>query len=269
MRNQVSVQGTISFDDVGTGPPVVLLHAFPLSRAMWAAQIEALQDAYRVIAPDLPGFGGSPGFTGRPSLDRMADAVAELLDELKIGERIVLGGLSMGGYTALAFARRHAGRLRGLILADTKAEADDAEGKANRDRLIAFASRNTARAVLDQMIAKLVGPETMARHPEVVESIRRIAASQTSAGIIGALQAMRDRPDSGPSLPAIAVPTLVVVGEQDAITPPAVAETLAARIPGAKLVRIEGAGHLSNLEKPDRFNAAVRTFLAGLFTGRT
>jgi pimeloyl-ACP methyl ester carboxylesterase len=169
---------------------------------MWAPQIEALQDAYRLIVLDLPGFGGSRGFTGPPSLDRMADTVAELLDELKIGEGIVLGGLSMGGYTALAFSRRHAGRLRGLILADTKAEADDAAGKANRDRLIAFASQNTARAVLDQMLAKLVGSETMAQRPDVVETIRQIAESQTSEGIIGALKAMRDRPDSGPSLSA-------------------------------------------------------------------
>ncbi len=242
MRNQVSAQGTMSFDDVGAGHPVVLLHAFPLARTMWAPQIEALQDACLLIVPDLPGFGGSRGFTEAPSLDRMADAVAELLDELKVNERVVLGGLSMGGYTALAFVRRHAGRLRGLILADTKAEADDAAGKANRDRLIAFASQNSPRAVLEQMLAKLVGPETMAKRPEVVESIRQIAEGQTSEGIIGALQAMRDRPDSGPSLSAIRVPTLVVVGEQDALTPLAVAESLAARIRGAKLVAHRGGG---------------------------
>jgi pimeloyl-ACP methyl ester carboxylesterase len=229
---------------------------------MWAPQLDALQDSYRVIAPDLRGFGGSAAFTETPSLDRMADDVAELLDELKIRERVVLGGLSMGGYTALAFARRHADRLRGLILADTKAEADDAEGKANRDRLIAFAGQHTARDVLDQMLAKLVGPATMTQRPEVVESLRQIAANQTSAGIIGALQAMRDRPDSGPSLAAIAVPTLVIVGEQDILTPPSLAESLAARIRGAKLVRIAGAGHLSNMENPAEFNAAVRTFLA-------
>jgi pimeloyl-ACP methyl ester carboxylesterase len=229
---------------------------------MWAPQLAALQDSYRVIAPDLRGFGGSVGFTETPSLDRMADDVAELLDELKIRERIVLGGLSMGGYTALAFARRHADRLRGLILADTKAEADDAEGKANRDRLIAFAAQHTARDVLEQMLAKLVGPATMAKHSEVVESLRQIAANQTSAGVIGALQAMRDRPDSGPSLAAIAVPTLVIVGEQDTLTPPSLAESLTARIRGAKLVRIAGAGHVSNMENPAEFNAAGRAFLA-------
>jgi pimeloyl-ACP methyl ester carboxylesterase len=244
--------------------PVVLLHAFPLSRAMWAPQIAALQDCYRLITPDLRGFSGSAGFTDTPSLDRMADDVAQLLDDLQVRERIVLGGLSMGGYTALAFARQHADRLRGLILADTKAEADDAEGKANRDRLIAFAGQHSAGDVLEQMLPKLLAPATMAQRPEVVASLRQIAARQTSAGIIGALQAMRERPDSGPSLAAIAVPTLVIVGEQDILTPPPLSESLAARIRGAKLVHIAGAGHLANLEKPDEFNAAVRAFLAGL-----
>ncbi|HWG47426.1 MAG TPA: alpha/beta fold hydrolase [Gemmataceae bacterium] len=266
MNTEISTQ-TISYDESGSGPAIVLLHAFPLSRSMWASQMEALQGAYRVIAPDLRGFGGSKGFDEPPSLDQVADDVAGLLDELKISERIVLGGLSMGGYAALAFARRHAGRLRGLILADTKAEADDTEGKANRERSIAFAGQNTARAVLDQMLPKLLAPETMAAHPEVLDVLRHIATDQTPAAIIGALRAMRDRPDSGPSLSAIAVPTLVIVGEKDALTPPALAETLAARIRGAKLMRIAGAGHLSNLEKPELFNAAVRSFLQELATG--
>ncbi len=187
MKTEISAQ-TISYDESGMGPPVLLLHAFPLSRSMWASQMEALQDAYRVIAPDLRGFGGSKGFDDPPSLDQVADDVAGLLDELKIKERIVLGGLSMGGYAALAFARRHAGRLRGLILADTKAEADDAEGKANRDRLIAFASQNTARAVLDQMLPKLLPAETLTAHPEVIDLLRHIATDQTPAAIIGALR---------------------------------------------------------------------------------
>jgi 3-oxoadipate enol-lactonase len=264
MINQVTADGTITYDDVGSGPVVVLLHAYPLSRLMWKPQLDALQDSFRILAPDLRGFGGSSGFTGTPSLDQVADDVARLLDELKIGGPVVLGGLSMGGYAAFAFVRRHEARLRGLILADTKAEADDAEGKANRQRVIAFAGQNTARAVLDQMLAKLVGAETLARRSLVVEDVRQIAAQQTSAGIIGAQQAMRDRPDSGPTLDGINVPTLILVGEQDTLTPPAQAEKMAARIRGARLVKIEGAGHLSNLERPDRFNAAVRSFLQEL-----
>jgi pimeloyl-ACP methyl ester carboxylesterase len=264
VRDQVSSKGTTSFDDLGSGSPVILLHAFPLSRAMWAPQIEALQDSYRVIAPDLRGFGGSQGFTETPSLDRMADDVAELLDELQVRERVVLGGLSMGGYTAFAFARRHADRLRGLILADTKAEPDDDAAKAYRARMIAFAAEHSALDVLEQLLDKLVCPETMTRRPEVVATVRHIAASQSSAAIIGSMQAMRGRPDSRLSLAAIAVPTLVVVGENDTFTPPALSETLASGIRGAKLVRIPGAGHFSNLENPVEFNAAVRSFLQAL-----
>jgi pimeloyl-ACP methyl ester carboxylesterase len=264
MTNQTSSDGTTTFDDAGAGPPVVLLHAFPLSRAMWRPQVEALRDAYRVIAPDLRGFGGSAGFVGTPSVEQMADDVAALLTDLQVRAPVVLGGLSMGGYVALAFARRHPDRLRALILADTRAEADDAEGRANREKTIAFARDNPARAVIDQMLPRLVSPETAARRPEVLEEVRTIASAQAGAGIVAALQALRDRPDASPSLGAITVPTLVLVGADDALTPPARAEALAAAIRGARLVTIPGAGHLSNLEQPEHFNAALRSFLQAL-----
>ena len=258
---QVSADGTVSFADVGSGPAVVLLHAFPLAGAMWRPQVEALKDAYRVITPDLPGFGGSVALTGAPSVEAMADAVARLLDELRLPGPVALGGLSMGGYVALAFARRHAARLRALILADTRAEPDDEAGRANRDRLITFAADNPAGAVLEQMLPKLVSARTLAQRPEVVAEVRAIAQAQAPAGIIGALRGLRDRPDAGPALGAIAVPTLVLVGSDDALTPPSMAEKLARGIPGARLVTIEGAGHLSNLERPEAFNAALRYFL--------
>jgi len=194
----------------------------------------------------------------------MADDVAALLDELKVAERVVLGGLSMGGYVALAFARRHPARLRGLVLADTKADADDAEGRANRDRLIAFAEKNGARAVIDQMLPKLLGADTTARCPEVVEEVRTIASKQPVAGIVGALEGLRERPDANPGLTAVAVPTLVLVGRDDTLTPPTKSEELASRVPNARLVVIAGAGHLSNLEQPGAFNAALRSFLQSL-----
>jgi pimeloyl-ACP methyl ester carboxylesterase len=260
MKDEVSAGG-VSFDDIGDGPALVLLHAFPLSRAMWRPQVEALQGDYRVIAPDLRGFGGSRAFDAAPSVETMADDVAALLDELKLPGPVVLGGLSMGGYVALAFARRHPVRLRALVLADTKADPDDAEGRANRDRLMAFASNNTARAVIDQMLPKLLGPATAAQAPQVVEEVRAIAGRQTAAGIVGALKALRDRPDANPGLTGITVPTLIVVGRDDTLTPPAKSEEMAARIPNARLVVLDGAGHLSNLEQPDRFNAALRSFL--------
>ncbi len=247
MRDQVSVGG-LTYDDLGDGPAVVLLHAFPLARTMWRPQVEALQGDCRLITPDLRGFGGSRGFDAAPSVETMADDVAALLDELKLPGPVVLGGLSMGG----------------LVLADTKADPDDAEGRANRDRLIAFAQNNTARAVIDQMLPKLLGAETTARRPAVAEEVRAIASRQTAAGIVGALKALRDRPDANPGLGAIAVPTLVLVGRDDTLTPPGKSEEMAARIPNARLVVIDGAGHLSNLEQPGAFNAALRSFLQSL-----
>jgi pimeloyl-ACP methyl ester carboxylesterase len=194
----------------------------------------------------------------------MADDVATLFTELGITEPVVLGGLSMGGYVALAFARRHAGRLRALVLADTRSEADGPEARANRDQMIRFAAGHTARDVIEQMLPKMVSKETIDRRPEVVEEVRRVASAQTSDGIIGALQALRDRPDATSSLGAIAVPALVVVGRDDVLTPPETASALASRIRGARRVEIDGAGHLSNLEQPERFNDAVRGFLQSL-----
>jgi pimeloyl-ACP methyl ester carboxylesterase len=263
MTAHISAAG-VTYQDAGQGRPVVLLHAFPLSSAMWKPQLEALADEFWVIAPDLRGFGSTPGFTGAPSVDQMADDVAVLLDEVEVREPVALGGLSMGGYVALAFARRHAARLRALILADTKADADDGAAKANRDKLIDFAAHHTSRDVIEQLLPKLLAPETPARRPEVVEAVREIAGLQAPAGVIGALRALRDRPDATPGLAKIAVPTLVLVGRDDALTPPAQSEALAAAIPGAKLTVLDGAGHLSNLERPAAFTDAVRAFLRGL-----
>jgi pimeloyl-ACP methyl ester carboxylesterase len=264
MKIQLSPQFVMEYDDVGQGPAVVLLHAFPFARAMWRPQLTALAADHRVLAPDLRGFGGTGGFDGPPSVDRMADDVAALLDALGVAGPVVVGGLSMGGYVALAFARRFPGRLRGLILADTRAEADSPEARANRDRLIAFAQAHSARDVIEQLLPKLLGDDTRARRPEVVAEVRRMAAAQTSEGIIAALQALRDRPDATPGLSAIRVPALVLVGAEDTLTPPAVAETLAAGIPGARLAVFQGAGHLANLEQPELFTTAVRAFLQQL-----
>lgn len=264
MKQQLASGLVMEYDDAGQGRVVVLLHGFPFDRAMWRPQVEALRDSYRLLVPDLRGFGGTGGAGERPTLEQMADDVAELLDALRITEPVVLGGLSMGGYITLAFARKHAPRLRGLILADTRAEADTDEAKANRDKLIAFARDHSGREVLDQMLPKLLGDATRASRPELAAELRRLAAGQSVRGIIAALQAMRDRPDARPVLPGIAVPALVLVGEQDALTPPAAAATLAAGIPAAKLVTILAAGHMANLEQPEPFNDALRAFLRTL-----
>jgi pimeloyl-ACP methyl ester carboxylesterase len=252
---------TVAYDDVGRGRPLVLLHAFPLARGMWRPQVEALRADHRVLTPDLRGFGGTSPFDAPPSLEQMADDVAGLLDSLGVSEPVVLGGLSMGGYVALAFVRKYAGRLRGLILADTRAEADSPEAKSNRDRLIVFARAHPAREVVAQLLPKLLSDATRERRPEVVAEVERVGAAQSAAGIVGALQAMRDRPDSTDLLAGVHVPALVVVGGADALTPPPLAQALAAALPDARLATIEWAGHLANLEQPDAFNAALHSFL--------
>jgi pimeloyl-ACP methyl ester carboxylesterase len=249
--------------DVGSGPIVVLLHAFPLDRRMWLPQIEALADMYRVIAPDLPGFGDSP-LLPQASIDGFADQLAEHLDEKNIQEPVTVAGLSMGGYTAMAFARRHPHRLAALVLADTKAEGDDAAAKANRDKMIATARSGPASAILEAMLPKLLGATTHAERPEVIAAVRQLGSAQRSEAIVAALQALRDRPDATPSLAAISVPTLVLVGSEDTLTPPAVAEKLAQAIPGGRLVRIEKAGHLANAENPTSFNDMLMAFLTGV-----
>ncbi len=252
------------YEDVGQGKPMVLLHGWPLAASMWRPQMTALSQVCRMIVPDLPGFGSTPGFQGTPSLEQMADDVNTLLDEIPIREPIVLAGLSMGGYVALAFARKYAGRLRGLILADTRSEADSPEGKTNRDKMIAFAEQHTAGEVMDQLIPKLLAPATIKDRPEVVAELRQVGAAQSRSGIINGARALRDRPDQTPFLSTIAVPALVLVGCEDALTPRAMSQTLAAGIKGAQLVTIPGAGHMSNLEQPELFNRAIRGFLAAL-----
>jgi pimeloyl-ACP methyl ester carboxylesterase len=263
MQTHTATNGRVEYDDVGSGRPLVLLHAFPLSRAMWRPQVEGLHDVGRQIVPDLRGFGGTAAGEGN-SVELMADDLAALLDALRVAQPVVLGGLSMGGYVALAFARRHPARLRGLILADTRAEPDTAEGRTNRDKMIAFARQHSALDVVNAILPKMVSAETQQQRPEVVAEVRRIASAQSTAGIIAALAALRDRSDATPALGSIRVPTLVMVGSEDEITPPAAAQTLVDGIPGAKLATVPGAGHLSNLERPDAFNEAVRPFLQTL-----
>ncbi len=245
--------------DIGSGSPLVLLHAFPFDRRMWEPQASLTN--VRLVCPDLPGFGQSP--VAHSTVDSMADDIAATLDGLKI-ESCVLGGCSLGGYVALAFARRHAHRLKGLILIDTKAEPDDEAGKANRQKMIDAASTLSASAVIDGMIPKALCEATRTNRLEVVEAVRRLGAAQSVAGIVAAQQMMRDRPDARPALGAIRVPALVIVGEHDAITPPTGARAMTAAIPGARFVELPDAGHLPNLETPDAFNAVVAAWLASV-----
>lgn len=253
---------TLAHEEAGAGLPVVLLHGFPHDRSLWVPQLGALVDRCRCIAPDLRGFGMSlvePPWT----MDQYADDVVALLDRLQI-ERAVVGGLSMGGYVAFAIWRRHPHRVRALLLADTRAGADDDEARAKRRRQIEFVQSRGADALAAQLLPGMLGERTRNRHPDIVEVVHDMLARAPVAGIVGALEAMIARPDSTPTLPTISVPTLVLVGDEDQLTPVAEARRLHQGIAGSRLEVIAGAGHLSNLERPAAFNHVVSEFLARL-----
>jgi 3-oxoadipate enol-lactonase len=250
----------LAYTDQGRGAPVVLLHAFPQSRAMWAPQVDALSKTHRIIAPDFRGFGESDAPLWRYTLAQFADDVAGLLDYLSI-QRAVLAGLSMGGYTAFGFYRKYRDRVKGLVLADTRAQADTEEGRAGRFAMAQTAYTKGAGAIADIMLPKLLSPATLQTRPELVRQVRADAERTQVSGIAGALMAMAERPDSVPLLAQIACPALIITGELDGPTPPADGKLMAGAIPGARLEIIPRAGHLSNLENPDAFNQALRSFL--------
>jgi pimeloyl-ACP methyl ester carboxylesterase len=250
--------------DTGSGRPVVLLHAFPLSSAMWLAQREALASKWRVVTPDLRGFGGSPLGDDDPSLDAVADDVAALLDSLGL-DRVVLGGLSMGGYVAMAFLRRHADRVAALVLADTKAGADPAPARANRERIAAAVTDDPASTVLvDEVLPTLLGPTTVEERPLVVGRVKALVQAAPAPAVAWAQRAMAARPDSFDTLGAARVPTLVLVGDEDAISSPDDARAMAEKVAGARLEILPRAGHLTALECPEEFNASLAAFLADL-----
>lgn len=248
------------YDDSGTGAPLLLIHGFPHDRSLWAPQGRGLAGQARCIAPDLRGFGEStpsPPF----SMDRYADDLAALLDLLRV-DRAVVGGLSMGGYIALAFWRRHRRRVRGLILANTRAGADSAEARDRRQRMIALAREHGSSAIAEAMLPGMIGKTSREKSPELVAAVHRMMSSAPVAGVVGALEAMMERPDSTPTLGTIDVPVLVVTGEEDALIPAAEARAMHADIRGSQFEVIAGAGHLSNLERPAAFNHVVSEFLA-------
>lgn len=244
----------------GGGVPVVLLHAFPLSSAMWLGQREGLSGVCRVITPDLRGFGGSPLGEEEPSLAVMADDVAETLDAEGI-ERAVIGGQSMGGYVTMEFCRRHPDRVLGVILADTKASADTEAARANRERIAQAVTEHGGGVLLEEVVPGLVGPTTRQRRAMVYGRVRGLAQTAPPRAVAWASRAMATRPESFDTLRALKVPALVIVGEEDELSPPADAEAMAGAIPDATLVTIEEAGHLSAVERPEAFNRAVAAFV--------
>lgn len=240
---------------------LVWLHAFPLTGEMWNAQMDV--PGWRAIAPDLAGLGGSSDHDGTPDIADFARDTLALLDHLGVG-RVVLGGLSMGGYAALAFHHLAPDRLRGLILADTRSAADTPAGRVARETMLGLVDAKGAGGVADEMLPKLVGSTTHRSRPDVVTNVRQLIESNSATGISRAIRRLRDRPDRTPELSTIAVPTLVIVGEEDALTPVDDSRSLATAIGDATLTVLPGAGHLSNLETPEAFGGAVRSWLRGL-----
>jgi len=253
----------IAYDDVGTGLPIVFLHAFPLNRTMWAPQEAALGKRFRVISIDLRGHGESDAPYWRYSLEQYALDVKEVLVQLGIVKAVFVG-LSMGGYLEFALYRRCPDLILGFVFADTRAEADKPEQIQWRFSLAQRTAAIGPAAVIAEMLPKLLAPQTYERDADLVERVRSIQAAAPVPGIIGDLMAMAERPDSTDLLPSITIPTLVVVGQDDVLTTPADAERIVKGIPGAKLVIIPDAGHLSNMEQPDLFNRAVEEFAAAL-----
>ncbi len=252
---------TIRYLEAGSGWPVVLIHAFPLNADMWRPQLERVPEGWRFIAPDMRGFG--PDSTTQlddPTLDCMATDVSLLLDELAI-DSAVIGGLSMGGYITFALFRRSPERFSGMILADTKAQEDTPEGLEKRRQMIELARTKGARAVADTMLPNLLGPSAVRRRPDLVGTVRAMIEGASVPGIVAAIEAMIDRPDSRPDLSRISCPTLVIVGDEDVPTPVSDAAEMQNQIARSRLVILPEAGHLSNLEAPDGFALAMSDFL--------
>lgn len=249
---------TVGYDDEGTGEVLVLVHGHPFDRTMWRPQIEHFAaNGWRVIAPDLRGYGESTVVPGITPLDVFAADIAALLDHLEV-ERFVLGGLSMGGQIVMQCVQAFPERLKGVILADTFAQAETEEGRRTRnamaDRLLDEGMSGYATEVKWKMVAR--------HNPEAAEFVAGLMRTAPPEGAAAALRGRAERPDYTETLEKITAPTLVIVGSEDEYTPVKDAEYMSERVPGSTLVVVDGAAHMPNLERPEVFNEAVERLLA-------
>jgi 3-oxoadipate enol-lactonase len=253
---------TMSYRDLGegTGDSLVLLHAFPLNGRMFEPQMAAFSGDRRVVAPDYPGFGRSPRTPAQPDVHYYAEGVRNLMDRLHL-ERVVLGGVSMGGYVAFECMRLFPERVSALVLANTRPEPDSEEIRESRNEMALRVAQEGVGVLVELQMERLLAPDTLQNDEDVVENVRAMILENSPDGAVAALGAMRERPDSTPLLGQINVPTLVVGGEEDGISSPEVMGAMAAKIPEAHHVTISNAGHLSNLEAPEKFNATLKEFL--------
>lgn len=247
--------------DQGSGKPLLLVHGFPLDHSMWRGQIEGLADKFRVIAPDLRGFGESEVTEGTTTMQQFADDLAHLLDALQITEPVAFCGLSMGGYIGWQFVARHRNKLAALIIADSRAVADSQKAAAGRLETADKVEKEGSKVVATAMLPKLFPAAAIEKGEPFVKATEAVMLAAPPAGVAAALRGMAERPDYTNELAKIDVPTLIICGAEDAIAPPAEMEGIAKAIPGAKFVSIAGAGHMAPLEKPAEVNAAIREFL--------
>lgn len=262
--SKLNVRGIeIAYDDAGVGPAILFLHGFPFNRSLWRDQVELLTPHFRVIAPDLRGHGETTVVSGAATMEEMAKDVIGLLDALGVSAAAVCG-LSMGGYVTLALCRDFPARVNALVLADTRAVADTNEGKRTREQQAEKALQEGMAAIADGMLPKLVAPVTVAKHPEVVARVREMILKTDPAGAAAAQRGMAQRRDQTDLLSQINVPTLIIVGENDQLTPVAESEIMHRLIAGSRLEIIAGVGHVSNLEQPESFNRLLADFLIGL-----
>lgn len=246
------------------GTPILLIHGFPFSSDMWAAQVKVLEPDFRILACDLRGTGGSQPLAGPFTMEMLVEDVYQILDQEKIARAAVMG-FSMGGYLALRAIERDPRRFSALVLADTKSGADTNEAKLKRSEAIATITAKGVDAYSDTFLRSAVCPATIQRRPETVQALREMIRSGTTAsGMIASLFALLSRTDTTAALPGIKVPTLILVGSEDAITPPAVAQAMREAVAGAQLAIVPESGHMSPVENPGAFNGPLLRFLKGL-----
>jgi 3-oxoadipate enol-lactonase len=257
--------GFLVYERKGHGVPLLFIHGFPLSRKIWYPQQEALTDIADVISVDLRGHGESYPFDGPYPMELLADDCKRILESENISERLIVCGLSMGGYVALALYRKYPQIFKALILTSTRAGADSDQGRANRDKTIkqVIAYKDVGN-IVDNMIPRLLSGSSLSNNPKLVHALRQIMLETSPNGVIGASLGMRDRPDSTPLLPQIHFPVLIIHGEDDQLIPLQEAEKMNSQIIKSDLEIVPSAGHLPNMEQPDRYNQIVRKFIGML-----
>lgn len=248
----------------GQGIPLLFVHGFPFDHRMWQRQLNEFVRTHRVIAPDLRGFGKSHVTHNIVTMEQFADDLDGLLDALNVTERVVLCGLSMGGYIAWQFVNKYPERLRGLVLCDTRAVPDTAEAAQGRRETAAEVLKDGPAKLVQSMLPKLLSTQACEEQPALEGEVRQIMLEQSPHGIAAALAGMADRPDARDGLAKIDVPTLVLVGEDDQISPADEMQQVASAIPNARFEVIPCAGHLAPLENPEAVNAALRGLLGEL-----